>query len=234
MAAKKILILGSPGTGKSSSTRNVDPNTTFIISPDGKGLPIKNWNKNYKTVTKENGKLDLEKSNYYATADPAVIVSLLKAISSNRPDIKLVVIDTITLMMTKQYMSKATEKGFDKYTIMALDAFNVLTAPDSLREDLTVVYTGHVQEEYDATQTKQTSFKVIGGKLIGEKIQVEGLFDIVLYSDITRVGGKAEYTFMTQNNGTNTGKSPLGMFEEDRIPNDLQLVLQKITEYYQE
>jgi adenylate kinase family enzyme len=230
--ANKILVLGHPGSGKSTAAEGLDPKETFIICSDKKGLPFQNWKKTYKTTLKDNGKVDLDKTNYYSTANPAVMLSMIKAVSEHKPEIKVIIIDTITSMMESEYMSKAKEKGFDKYVDMALDTFNVLVAADDLREDLTVIYLGHTQEDYDATQTKQTSFKVIGGKLIGEKIQVESRFNLVLYSEVIMKEGKPEYYFTTQSNGTNTCRTPKGMFTDLKIPNDFKLVLQTMKEYY--
>jgi len=96
--ARKVLVLGNSGTGKSRAAVNLDPKATFIISPDMKGLLVKGSADNYKTILKENGKLDLDKSNLYKTRDPKLVLQLLKAISANRPDITTVFIDTITML----------------------------------------------------------------------------------------------------------------------------------------
>lgn len=228
---RKILVLGPSGTGKSTAIENLNPEQTFIILPDSKGLPFKGWKNLYKTVYLDNGKLDLQKSNLYETKDPVSILALLKAISEQRQDIKNIIIDTITLVMDHSYMTRAKEKGFDKYVDIALEVYNILSALDSLRKDLNVIIIGHVQNDYDAQGDLRTGFKVIGGKLIGEKIEVEGMFNTVLYSEVIMLDGKPNYQFLTQNNGRNTCKSPKGMFEELRIPNDFNYVLERIEKY---
>ena len=109
--ANKILILGEPGTGKTTAARNLNPTEVFFIVPDEKSLPFKGWKNSYKTVYRPDGKIDISKSNLYRGTNPQTIMILLKAISDSRPDIKIVIIDTITMMMNVEYMSKAKEKG---------------------------------------------------------------------------------------------------------------------------
>jgi hypothetical protein len=231
--ARKILTLGPSGSGKSTAIENLDPKETFIILPDSKGLPFKGWKSKYTTVFKEDGKLDIQKSNLYETKDPPTILALLKAISAQRSDIKVIIIDTITMMMDHSYMNRAKEKGFDKYTDLALEVYNILASLDNLRQDLTCIIIGHVQNDYDAVGEKRTSFKVIGGKLIGEKIEVEGMFNEVFYSEVVMEDGKPNYYFRTQSNGKDTCKSSRGLFDELYIPNDFKFILDRIKEFEQ-
>jgi hypothetical protein len=173
----------------------------------------------------------LANTNYYETNNPTTIISLMKAISEQRKDIEVILLDTLTNVMVSAFMDTAKDKGFEKYVNLASDTYNVTTAIDDLREDLTVIVTAHVENFYDAEGAQRTGFMVVGGKLIGEKIKVEGLFTTVLYTEVVMEDGKPNYYFLTQNNGKNSCKSPRGMFDELRIPNDYKLVLQKIKEY---
>jgi len=115
---------------------------------------------------------------------------------------------------------------------MALDTFSTLTCADELRDDLTVIILAHTETTMDDEGIRRTSFKVIGGKLIGEKIVVEGRFNIVLYSEVVVKDGIPSYYFNTQSNGKNTCRTPKGMFTEQRIPNDYKLVIDTMSEYY--
>lgn len=230
--ANKLLILGDPGSGKTTAARTLNPEETFIICSDRKGLPFKDWKKNYKTVLKENGKLDLQQSNYYETSDPSVVITLMKAVSAQRPEIKVILLDTITAIMENEYMLRAKEKGFDKYTDLALDTYNVLTIADDLREDLVIIINAHTQDDYDSDGVLKTSFKVVGGKLIGQNIKVEGRFNMVLYTEVIMKDNKPEYCFITQTNGKNTCRTPMDMFDELKIPNDYKFVIDKMKEYY--
>lgn len=230
--ANKILLLGEPGTGKSSSLETLDPSSTFIICSDEKSLPFPGWKKKYQTVIKEDTKkIDLQKTNFYETTSPKTVLALLSTISDHMPHIKVAVIDTLTSMQIAEFMDKVNEKGFEKFTEMASDTYKILKSIKNLRDDLTVVVTAHVENNYDSDGVLRTSFKVPGGKLIGEKIKVEGMFTTVLYTEVTMEQGIPKYYFVTQNNGKNTCKSPKGMFEDIRIPNDMNYVIERMEKY---
>jgi adenylate kinase family enzyme len=229
--ANKILILGQPGTGKTSAARNLDPATTFIICPDEKALPFKGWKNNYKTTLDEKGKIDLSKTNFYRTSSPQVTKGILKAISDSKPETKVILIDTITSLMISENMKRISEKGFEKFNDFAFDTYSIIKMIDGLRDDLTVIVLAHVEENYDSEGQLRVSFMVPGGKLLKEKIKVDGMFTTVLYTEVTMKDDKPVYSFLTQNNGKNSCKSPEGMFDDLRIDNDYVKVLARIKEY---
>ena len=169
--ANKILILGHPGSGKTSSARDLDPKSTFIICPDEKALPFRGWKNNYKTTYGENGKIDLANTNLYHTTSPQVIKQLLKAISEGKPETKVVLIDTITSLMISEMMKRMGEKCFEKFNDFASDVYSIIKMIDGLRKDLTVIVVAHVEENYDAEGSLRVSFMVPGGKLLKEKIK---------------------------------------------------------------
>jgi len=235
MASEKILVLGTPGSGKSTAIESLDPITTFVICCDKKGLPFKGWKKNYKTVLKDNGKIDLIASNYYESSNPAIVQGLIKAVSEQRPDIKVIIIDTITAMIEDEYMNRIKEKGFERFNDLALDIFKTLVnITDNLREDLTVIFLGHTETTMDEEGVRQTTFKVIGGKLIGEKITPESRFNYVLYSEVVMKDGVPTYWFSTQSNGKNTCRTSKGVFTDLKIPNDYKLVVDTIKKSQEE
>ena len=231
--ATPILVMGEIGTGKSVSMRNLDPKTTFIIASDMKPLTIPNSKTNYKTILKENGKLDIAATNYYETKDAQIVKALLTQISNTRPDIKVIIVDTITSIITDEIMKRSHEKGFGKYTDVALDAYELITMLRGLREDLTIVVMSHTEDNYDSEGVLKTSFKVPAGKAIGNQFKPEAYFHMILYTDVSMVNNKPEYSFLTENNGKNTCRSPLGLFSEYKIPNDLSYVISEYQKYEQ-
>ena len=228
------MILGDSGTGKTTAVETLDPESTFIICADEKSLPFKGWKKKYQTTFSENGKLDLQNTNLFNTTDVKTIKVLLDKISSDMKHIKIVIIDTITNLMIAEFMRRIKEKGFERFTDSALDTYSLLTMPEKLRADLTVVILGHTENNYDSDGVLRTSFKVPGGKLIGQNIVPESLFTSVLYSEVVMENNEPKYYFITQNNGKNTCKSPKGMFDSYRIPNDLKFVIESVTKFNDE
>lgn len=230
--AQKILVLGDPGTGKTLAASFLDPNEVFYICCDGKGLPFKGWKTNYKTVKKENGKLNLEESNYYETNNYEVISSIINAVDKNKPTTKVIVIDTITACMEEEFMSRIKEKGFNKFDDSALHTYNLLNLKGSdYREDLFIIILAHTEDNYDSDGILKTSFKVVGGKIMRDKITAESKFNYVLTTEVIMENDSPKYYFLTQNTGKKTSRSPLGVFEELRIPNNYKKVIETITKF---
>ena len=229
--ALPILIMGESGTGKTTAMRNLDPKTTFVIATDRQPIPLPKSSKNYKTVLKDNGKLDLQKSNLFETTDASMVKALLTKISNECPHIKTIIIDTITSIMVDEYMGRLKEKGYEKYNDLALDTYDIITMLRGLRDDLTCVVISHTENAYDSDGILKSSFKVPGGKLIGQNIKPESYFHMVLYTEVLMTNNQPEYYFITQNNGKNTCRSPLGLFKDQRIPNDLAYVVEEYKKY---
>ena len=218
--AEKILVIGESGSGKSTATKTLDPASTFFINVIGKPLPYKGWKNLYQSFDKT-----AKTGNMIKTWDYSVITKCMDYISQQMPNIKTIVVDDSQYIMSYEFMDRAKEKGFDKFVEIGQHFFDVLTVPDRLREDLVVVYLSH-SEEVDG----KVKMKTIG-KMLNEKITIEGLFTVVLMSfSFKDSDGSMKYVFVTNSNGTNTTKSPDGMFPIT-IPNDLKAVLEKFHEY---
>ena len=214
----KILVLGDSGSGKSTSTRNLDSKTTFYINVIGKALPFKGWKSKY-----------VEGENLISTHNAEEVLRAIKGVSEKMPKIKTIIIDDAQYIMSYEFMARAKERGFDKFTEIAQNMFNVLKAPDATRDDLTTIFLSH-SEDVSANGYTKTKMKTIG-KMLDDKITIEGLFTIVLLAYPVKEEKKMRYLFVTQSNGTTTAKSPMGMFNDIVIDNDLDMVLNKIKEY---
>ena len=202
--ANKILILGESGTGKSTSMRNLDPNTTAIIQVVKKSLPFKF--KSFKTV---------------ASDDYDVIKRALKKIENNK-EISTIIIDDAQYLMANQFMRRCKEKGYDKFSEIGNSFWDLLNYITDLRDDLNVYVMQHTEESENKIKAKTI------GKMLDNVITLEGLFTIVLRTSVE----DGKYFFSTQNNGYDTVKSPMGMFESTMIENDLKIVNDKIKEFY--
>lgn len=223
--ANLIAIVGSSGSGKSSSIRTLDPKETFIINIASKPLPFKGWRSKYTLWTKDN-----PEGNYINTSDVSLINKVLAYINTKRLEIRNVIIEDAQYIMAFEYMDRALEKGFGKFNEIAQKFYSVLKSGITMRDDLNIIVTCH-SENIGTADDPQLKIKTLG-KMLDSSITVEGLFTYVLFTYI-QIGddNKPIYTFQTHSDGTTTAKTPMDCFDEDYIPNDLQYVIDKIKEY---
>ena len=225
--AQEILIIGESGSGKSNSFENLDPKSTFIVNVGKKPMPFRGWKKNYTTLSKEN-----PRGNYLESDNHSVIVSTLKHVDEHMPHIKTVIIDDFQYVMANEYMRRANERGFDKFTDIGLHAWEIATAGKDLRDDITFIMVGHAETATDLQGNRKLKFKTVG-KLVDNVITMEGMFTIVLFTEVSPdPEGNIRHSFLTQSDGTTTGKSPKGMFNDIKIPNDIKYVIEEVNKYY--
>ncbi len=212
--SRVIAVAGESGSGKTTSLRNLDPKSTYIIDSDRKGLSWKGWKSQYSKESK----------NYIQTSDVTKIATILHGIHSQALHIKTVVIDTLNTIMVDDEMKRMKEKGFDKWQDMAQSVWDLVSDAHLLRDDLTVIFMAHTQTDRDDSGFTFTRIKTSGKKL--DKICLESKFTTVLICKT--VDGK--HIFETQARNS-TAKSPLGCFEEFEIDNDMAEVIKKLEEY---
>lgn len=201
--AIKTLILGNSGTGKSASLRNFKNDEIAVINCAGKPLPFQNdfeiHTPNYETLT----------SDIYEALDET--------------DKKIIIIDDAQYIMSFQYMRRIHENGWDKWNDIQGDFFKIIQICDYLPKDTTVYFLSHLTKDDDGNEKIKTM-----GKMLDEKITIEGLFTTVLKTSVQ----DGKYYFLTQNSGKDTVKSPIGMFDTYAIDNDLKYVDARIRNYY--
>lgn len=222
MASKLIGIVGSTGTGKSTAIKHLDPKETYIINVAKKELPFKGSEKLYNT----------ENKNYKEVDDANEISRLLKVISEKAPHIKNIVIEDSNYIMGFNMVAKATEVGFTKFSVMAKDMVDLFRTARTLRDEITVFYITHPETVEDGGEIIGYKIKT-AGKLIDNQVLLEGLLTVCLYTLVEESkDGSASYNFVTNRYRKFPAKSPDGMFDEIKIPNDLQFVVNKVNEYY--
>ena len=198
-----VLVLGASGSGKSASMRNFKENDVRILNVASKPLPFRNVNKLKK-------------------ADKATYAMIKGAVKSGQT--LSYVVDDAQYLMAFESFDKINETGYSKFSAMAKNYEDMLrTIQDDTSPDTSVYIMQHTDKDEDGNIKAKTL-----GKMLDQQLTIEGLFSIVLLA-------KAEerrHFFVTQSDGTNPCKSPIGMFDEIEIDNDLKMVDDTIREYY--
>lgn len=211
------MILGQSGTGKTTSLRNLDPSHTLLIQAVKKPLPFRSEGWGYFNKEKR------PTGNIFVTDQATQIVKIMKGTKR-----EVIVIDDFQYILANEFMRRVLDKesgnaAFAKYNEIARNAWDILMAASQLEDNKRVYILGHTQED-DSGRIKAKTI----GKLLDEKITIEGLLTIVLRTAVVN----GQYLFSTQNNGSDTVKSPLGLFDSDQIDNDLAAVDAAIFNYY--
>ena len=198
--ALPVLVIGKSGSGKSASMRNFNKDELGIVNVLGKPLPFKN---NFKT---------------FKTDDYKQVKTALKG-----SKVDTLVIDDGGYLITNEFMRRSNEKGFQKFTDLGNNFFSLIRFIENEVSEDKIVY---IMMHEDASEL-EVKPKTIG-KLLDEKVCIEGMFTIVLRTMLK----DGEHIFRTQSNGYDVAKSPMGMFESEEIENDLKAVTETIREYY--
>lgn len=197
------LILGESGSGKSASMRNFKENDVRVLNVASKPFPFRNINKLKK-------------------ADKATYDMIKGVVKSGQ--VLSYVIDDAQYLMAFESFDKVNEVGYGKFSTMAKNYEDMLRVIQEDTPPDTIVY---IMQHIDVSDTGKIKAKTLG-KMLDQQLCVEGLFSIVLLA-------KAEenkHYFITQSDGTNPCKSPMGMFDSIEIDNDLKMVDDTIREYY--
>lgn len=197
--------MGESGSGKSASLRNFAPNEISVFNVTSKPLPFKQ------------GKTKIPK------IDNATYTDIANALA--KPNKRAYVIDDAGYLLSFEMFKRANETGYSKFTDMAKNFFDMLDFINTqLPSDIIVYITMHTEDDSEMHKTKAKTI----GKMIDQNLNLEGLFTIVLRAMQTEDG----YKFITRDDRVSTAKSPMGMFENDTIDNDLKEVDRIIREYY--
>ena len=222
--AKTILLCGKTGTGKTTSARTLNPEETVILRVINRTLPFKFA-----------GIYGKEQKNMFSTPTYEDVLRAL-AWANKQENVKNIVITDATYIIRQEYFKKANITGYAKYTEFAMHMQQILKAIQELREDIKVFMEYHVEavmNENGAVEYKPSTV----GKLLDNQYNILENVDIVLFANPQYEDKNINYGFVTNRTIDRSGaeipaKSPMGMFEEGFVPNDLALIAQKIDEYY--
>lgn len=208
-----VLIIGRSGSGKTYSLKNFKPEEVGVISVEKGRLPFKSEIKTAK-VPKDPTKGEARDA---AQVNAAKYAWITRAIE--KANVKSIVIDDSQYLLVNELFDRTYEKGYDKFTSMAAKFRDLIHSVNDMEdEDKIVYFLHHSETDTDGREKVKTI-----GKMLDEKLTVEGCFDIVIYCQ--------DHKFFTQANGQSTAKTPEGMFDLE-IPNDLKAVDTAIREYY--
>lgn len=222
--AKTILICGKTGTGKTTAVRTLEPKETVILRVINRTLPFKYADKYGK-----------QQKNLFLTQTYEEVLKGLEW-ANKQPNVKNVVITDGTYIIRQEYFKKANQTGYNKYTEFAMHMQQILKAIQNLRDDIKVFLEYHV--ESNITDSGATEYKPSTvGKLLDSQYNILENIDIVLFASPQYEDKDIHYGFYTNRTLDRVGaeipaKSPIGMFDELYIPNDLAFVAKKIDEYY--
>ena len=223
--ANCIMLLGKSGTGKSTSIKTLNPKETIIVNVLGKRLPFKGSSSLYNKENKNMFRLD----------DYSQVIKLLEQVNTQE-HIKNVIIDDSIYIMRKEYFQRAKEVGYGKYTELAQHFQQIVSVCEKMRENINVFLILHSEDITSDNTT--TGYKVSTiGKLLDTQYNPIEVVPMVLYSSVRYDDkGNATYGFYTHRTKEGSveipAKTPAEMFTEDFIPNDLQLVVNAMNNYY--
>lgn len=208
-----VMVMGRSGSGKTYSLKNFKPNEVGIISVEKGRLPFRTDLKTVKIPA-----FNSEDMKSYAQVNAAKYSWLEMIIQKSQA--KSIVIDDSQYLLVNELFDRSKEKGYDKFTDMAANFRNLIHFVNELDDDEKIVYfLHHTEPDSDGREKAKTI-----GKMLDEKLTVEGCFDIVLYC--------SDHKFYTQSNGQSSAKTPDEMFPSLEIPNDLKMVDVTIRKYY--
>jgi hypothetical protein len=210
------MILGQSGTGKTTSLRNLNPADVLLLQAVKKPLPFRaaGWIACSR---------DHPEGSVLVTDQAPIIVKAMQRTAK-----PIIVIDDFQYILANEFMRRVLDKetgnaAFAKYNEIARSAWDIFMAASQLADHKRVYILAHTQED-DSGHIKVKTI----GKLLDEKITLEGLLTIVLRTSVIN----GQYVFSTKNNGLDTVKSPLGLFEDEHIDNDLAVIDAAISDYY--
>lgn len=223
-----ICLAGASNSGKSTSLKYLNPEETFIISCTNKQLQIPGFRKKYPKIEIKDKKLV---GNWMVSNSYTSITKTLEIVSKTRLEIKTVVIDDANYLLSNETFQNALVKGYEKFSVLAKNYYDLIQYCQGLRDDLLVVFISHI--ENTGTDMEPDYRLWTTGKMLQNQINLDGLFSYIIYSERYIPDGEEEvsYRFRTRTNGNDTCRSVQGCFEDKYIEPNMQLVIDTINKF---
>lgn len=192
-----------------------------------KPLPFKAWKKKYTPIKIEGSNIT---GNYYTSSKWDQIIKILQIVDKKMPHIKQVIIDDFQYVLSYEFVDRATEVGYGKFSELAQHAMEILRYSEKMRDDCKMIFLTHSENVGDVMNPKYVIKTV--GKLLSEKVTLEGLFTYIFFTKVSEGdNGRMQYKLLTNSDGTCVAKTSYGMFEELEIDNDLAEIIKVIDAY---
>jgi|TARA_R110000851_G_scaffold16800_5_gene54226 hypothetical protein len=237
----QVGIVGRPSTGKSYSIRNLDPKTTFIITPNKKDLPFRGSAAKYQFLSKKSPKGNRGYCKLLAAVEDEDgkilqkgLIDWIKYVNDKRPEIKTIVIEDITHFFhaRTQEISFRKSKDWGKWGDFAADVLNAIIDPDLYRDGVRVVHIYHSEVVEQAGE--QISRIMTQGKALNNKILPSSYYTYMLHTKVLHTDEAddpaEQFWFITNPYDGHDCKSSYGCFPL-LVKNDLNSVLDKIEKY---
>jgi len=222
-----IALGGLSNTGKSTSLKYLEPESTFIISCTNKQLQIPGFRKKYKKVAVKDKKLT---GNWLTSNSYPQITQMLQIISNTRPEIKTIILDDCNYLMSNEAMVNALTKGYEKFSVSAKNYYDLIQSAQNLRDDLNVVLISHIINNGTDMEPEWRLYTT--GKLLNSTVNIDGLFSYILYAERYIDDDESiKYRFKTRTDGYDTCRSTEGCFPDKYIEPNMKSVLDRINQF---
>ena len=213
--AEKILIESKSGSGKTTSLRHLDPEKTMVIQVVKKRLPFPEA-KNWKMWDK-----DSQTGSIFQTTSFEGVQAVIQKMEEVGK--KIIVIDDFVYLFASRVMADVDTKGYEKWSFLGKAYYDLINTIDSIDDDMRVYILTHTDTDENGFVKMKTA-----GKLVDNLLTPEGQFNIVLGARRTETGA----VFITNGSTVDPYKSPMEMFKDKEIPNDLKTVDDTICNFY--